>query len=222
MTFDLPPDSEDDTPDWLKDLQSEDEFSSSDDSGELFPSESDDDSPEWLADQDQGEGSSEGEANVPDWLSGIRESEESLDASQVDFSDLTEAGVYRAVLPGVAGHSFQFFINDGTFSQLPRLFLDFVHDRRSGDFENDWRGPSHLDDAIRSDTGEQIDCVGGWYDAGDLRKWMSMTMIPALGFLDVYERLDLSWNHFASEQVTDNDFITETIWGVKFILKMQD
>ncbi len=139
-----------------------------------------------------------------------------------DFSDLTKAGLYRAVLPGIVGHSFQFFINDGTFSQLPRLFLDFVHNRRSGDFENEWRGPSHLDDAVRSDTGEQIDCVGGWYDAGDLRKWMSMTMLPALGFLDVYNRLDLSWNHFASEQVTDNDLITETIWGVKFILKMQD
>ncbi len=107
-----------------------------------------------------------------------------------DFSDLTKAGLYRAVLPGIVGHSFQFFINDGTFSQLPRLFLDFVHNRRSGDFENEWRGPSHLDDAVRSDTGEQIDCVGGWYDAGDLRKWMSMTMLPALGFLDVYNRLD--------------------------------
>lgn len=139
-----------------------------------------------------------------------------------DFSDLTKAGLYRAVLPESAGHSFQFFINDGTFSTLPRLFLDFIHNRRSGDFENEWRGPSHLDDAIRSDTGQQIDCVGGWYDAGDLRKWMSMTMLPALGFLDLYERLGISWNHFENEGVSDNDLITETIWGVKFILKMQD
>jgi len=139
-----------------------------------------------------------------------------------DFSELTKAGLYRAVLPEGAGHSFQFFINDGTFSILPRLFLDFIHNRRSGDFENEWRGPSHLDDAIRSDTGQQIDCVGGWYDAGDLRKWMSMTMLPALGFLDVYERLGLSWNHYAKEGVSDNDLITETIWGIRFILKMQD
>lgn len=139
-----------------------------------------------------------------------------------DFSDLTQAGLYRAVLPNVDGYSFQFFINDGTFSQLPRLFLDFVHNRRSGDFENDLRGPSHLDDAVRSDTREQIDCVGGWYDAGDLRKWMSMTMLPALGFMDIYERLGMSWNHYAEEKVSDNDLITETIWGVKFILKMQD
>lgn len=139
-----------------------------------------------------------------------------------DFSDLKKAGIYRAVLPGVAGHSYQFFINDGTFSRLPRLFLDFIHDRRSGDFENEWRGPSHLDDAIRSDNRDQIDCVGGWYDAGDLRKWMSMTMLPALGFLDIYERLGLSWNYFENEQVADNDLITETIWGIKFILKMQD
>ena len=139
-----------------------------------------------------------------------------------DFSDLKQVGLFRAVLPGVAGHSYQFFINDGTFSQIPRLFLDFIHNRRSGDFENEWRGPSHLDDAVRSDNGVQIDCVGGWYDAGDLRKWMSMTMIPALGFLDVYERLGIAWNHFADEGVANNDFITETIWGIKFILKMQD
>ena len=139
-----------------------------------------------------------------------------------DFSELEKPGIYRIVLPGVAAHSFQFWINDGVFSQLPRLFLDFVHDRRSGDFENSFRGPSHLDDAVRSDTGEQIDCVGGWYDAGDLRKWMSMTMLPALGFLDMYEKQELKWNHFANEDISDNDFITETVWGIKFILKMQD
>jgi len=139
-----------------------------------------------------------------------------------DFSELNKPGFYRVVLPGVVAHSFQFAINDGICSQLPRLFLDFIHSRRSGDFENEWRGPSHLDDAIRSDTGEQIDCVGGWYDAGDLRKWMSMTMMPTLGFLDIYERLGMTWNHFASEGVTDNDLLTETIWGIEFILKMQD
>lgn len=139
-----------------------------------------------------------------------------------DFSNLTRPGLYRIILPGVAAHSYQFFINDGCFSQLPRLFLDFIHNRRSGDFENEWRGPSHLDDAVRSDTGEQLDCAGGWYDAGDLRKWMSMTMLPALGFLDIHERLGMSWNHYADEGVTGNDLLTETIWGIKFILKMQD
>jgi hypothetical protein len=139
-----------------------------------------------------------------------------------DFSQLQKPGVYRIVLPEMTSHSWQFIITDGVFSRLPRLFLDFIHERRSGNFENEWRGASHLDDAVRSDTGAQIDASGGWYDAGDLRKWMTMTMLPVLGFIDIHERLGWHWNHFIEERVSDNDLLTETIWGCRFILKMQD
>ncbi|WP_020531473.1 glycoside hydrolase family 9 protein [Flexithrix dorotheae] len=141
---------------------------------------------------------------------------------QGDFTDFTQPGLFRIFLPDGIGHSYQFLITDGAFSRLPRLFLDHIHNWRSGNFENEWRGPINADDGIRSDNGEYIDASGGWNDAGDLRKWMTMTNLPAIGFLDIHERLGLKWNHFAEENVTDNDLITETIWGVKFILKMQD
>jgi hypothetical protein len=139
-----------------------------------------------------------------------------------NFSDLKKPGVYRVVLPDRSAHSFQFAISDGIFHPLIRLFLDFVHDWRSGDYQNEWRGPSHLDDAIRSDNGLYHDVSGGWYDAGDTRKWMTMSVLPVLGFLDSYEKLDPRWNHFSNEKVSDNDLITEAIWGIRFVLKMQD
>jgi hypothetical protein len=139
-----------------------------------------------------------------------------------DFSDLAQPGLYRVVLPGDKGRSYHFLITDGTFQSLIRMFLDFVHNWRSGDFENEFRQATHLDDAKRSDTGENIDASGGWYDAGDLRKWMTMSTLPVIGFLNVHDRMGLSWNHFSAENVTDNDLITESIWGLQFILKMQD
>ena len=139
-----------------------------------------------------------------------------------DFSDIQKPGLYRVVLPENKGRSYQFLITDGTFRSLIRIFLDFVHHWRSGDFENDYRRATHLDDAIRSDTGESHDVSGGWYDAGDLRKWMTMSTLPVFGFLNVHDSLNLKWNHFADEKVTDNDLITESMWGLRFILKMQD
>ncbi len=139
-----------------------------------------------------------------------------------DFSELKTPGIYRIFIPELNIHSNQFMISNGVFSQLPRLFLDHMHDWRSGDHQNMWRGPSHLDDGVRSDTGEQIDVAGGWYDAGDLRKWMVHTNLPAIGFMDISNRLNWKWGHFNDEGVADNDLVTETIWALKFILKMQD
>ncbi len=139
-----------------------------------------------------------------------------------DFSEIRQPGIYRIVLPDETGHSFQFTISDGIFHPVIRMFLDFVHNWRSGDFSNAWRGPSHLDDAIHSDNGRYLDVSGGWYDAGDTRKWMTMSTLPVIAFLDILQNLKIKWNHFAEEKISDNDLITEAVWGIRFILKMQD
>ncbi len=139
-----------------------------------------------------------------------------------DFSDLTRPGIYRVVIDDALHWSYQFTISDQAFSNLPFLFLDFIHNWRSGDHGLHWRGPSNLDDAVRSDNGKQTDVSGGWYDAGDLRKWMVHTNLPLSGFLDIYQQTDLRRNAFADEKVSDNDFITETAWALTFMLKMQD
>ncbi len=139
-----------------------------------------------------------------------------------DFSELTRIGNYRITLTEKNCHSYQFGISERIFNQLPYLFLDFIHNWRSGYFSNHWRTPTHLDDAVRSDNGKQVDLAGGWYDAGDTRKWMVHSNLPALGFFDFFE--DKAWqrNFFHQENVCDNDFLTESGWALKFILKMQD
>ena len=143
-----------------------------------------------------------------------------------DFSSLQRPGVYRAVLSpagpqrGPGAWSFPFVIADGVYARLPELFLDYVHSQRCGDFEDALRGPCHLDDGLRSDTGEPVDAAGGWHDAGDLRKWMATTPVPILGFFELKNRLGLVRNHW--NEKPGDDFLAEAAWGLRWMLKMQD
>jgi hypothetical protein len=139
-----------------------------------------------------------------------------------DFSGWTAPGIYRVALPATGEHSYQFAITDGAFGWLPATFLNFVRAWRSGPFENAWRGPSHLDDAARSDNGLQADVAGGWYDAGDLRRWMVHSNLPALGMMDAHERI--AWQFTEWERVDKgwSPWLLEARWGLDFILKMQD
>jgi hypothetical protein len=102
------------------------------------------------------------------------------------------------------------------------MFLNYVHNWRSGPFENSWRGPSHLDDARRTDDGRIADAVGGWYDAGDMRKWMVHSNLPALAFMTAHERLP--WHYAEWERVEQgwSPWLLEARWGLDFMLKMQD
>ncbi len=139
-----------------------------------------------------------------------------------DFSNLTVPGTYRVVVGDAEHWSYQFTISETVFSNLPFLFLDFLHNWRSGDHGLHWRTPCNMDDAVRSDNGKQIDVSGGWNDAGDLRKWMVHTNLPLSGFLDMYLQTGFERKAFAHENVSDNDFITESVWALNFMLKMQD
>lgn len=176
--------------------------------------------------QDMGLPSSESLGEYEDWTTVyhgvLKHTETDMGSHYVgDFSTLCTPGVYRIVVKEADARSYQFVIADGAFSKLPRYFLDFVHDRRSGNFTDDLRKPSHLDDALRSDNGQYIDVSGGWYDAGDLRKWMTMSNLPAIAFAEMYDHGHLAWNHFAAEAVSNNDWITETTWVIPYLLKMQ-
>ncbi len=139
-----------------------------------------------------------------------------------DFSGLTQPGTYRVVLGDAEHWSFQFAITDKAFVNLPFLFLDFIHNWRSGRHGLPMREESNTDDAVRSDNGEYVDVSGGWYDAGDLRKWMVHTNLPLAGFLDIHSATNLRRRCFSGEGAVGDDFITESAWALDFMLKMQD
>ena len=146
-----------------------------------------------------------------------------------DLTAVRAPGIYRVVLPpavfgpgaDIAAWSFPFPVADGVYARLPGMFLDYMHGQRCGDFENDLRGPCHLDDGVRTDTGAPIDAVGGWHDAGDVRKWMGTATLPILGLFAVHDRPGLARGTWR-EKPFEDDFLAEAAWGVRWILKMQD
>jgi hypothetical protein len=138
-----------------------------------------------------------------------------------DFTAWQKPGTYRLVLPEGLGRSYVFTIQDGVFSDFPRLLLDYYHSVRCGAFENHFRGPCHLDDGVLSESGVPIDATGGWHDAGDTRKWMVHCVLPALAMTAYKRRFGRTWNHWSEEPYQD-DLIAEIAWGIEFILKVRN
>ncbi len=77
----------------------------------------------------------------------------------------------------------------------------------------------HLDDARRRDTGEHIDTTGGWHDAGDLRKWVSATVLNGIALMELLRNLGDQWDAAGSGAKA---LLEEARWGNIYFLKMQD
>ncbi|HEX9198840.1 MAG TPA: glycoside hydrolase family 9 protein, partial [Acidobacteriaceae bacterium] len=62
------------------------------------------------------------------------------------------------------------------------------------------------------------DVVGGWHDAGDLRKWMDVTMLNGIALLNLLR-------NFAEPRPGDpthEQILEEVRFGNRYFLKMQD
>lgn len=91
---------------------------------------------------------------------------------RLDFSRVTAAGKYRVKCGAV--ESPEFAIGPDAYRDVPAKLLEFMRLQRCGD--NPVAGERcHQQDAFDADTGETIDMVGGWHDAGDRLKHMITT-----------------------------------------------
>jgi hypothetical protein len=90
-----------------------------------------------------------------------------------DFSAFTTEGNFQ--IESEHGATFPIAVKPSIYDRVQRGFVNYLHCQRSG-FENPGiRGADHLDDGVLDAGGRQIQAAGGWYDAGDLRKWMFLT-----------------------------------------------
>lgn len=91
---------------------------------------------------------------------------------RLDFSRLKADGRYEVACGNVRSPSF--VIGANAYQDVPAKLLEFMRLQRCG--ENPVTGKScHQQDAFDTDTGEMIDLVGGWHDAGDRLKHMITT-----------------------------------------------
>jgi hypothetical protein len=95
---------------------------------------------------------------------------------RLDFSALQTPGHYEVAFDDANGQvkSPSFAIGPDAYAGVPAKLLEFMRLQRCGD--NPVTGEKcHQHDAFDADTGEELDMVGGWHDAGDRIKHMITT-----------------------------------------------
>ncbi len=134
-----------------------------------------------------------------------------------DFSDITRTGLYQIR----AGEELSppFFIRADAWRRFVPLVVSYHRAQRCGVAVPNMHDRCHLDDARRRDNGVHVDTVGGWHDAGDLRKWMDATMMNAFGLLAIARHLGPGWDLAGSGLRPIEE---ELRWGNSYFLKMQD
>ncbi len=133
-----------------------------------------------------------------------------------DFTDLERLGMYQITVG--EEHSVPFFIREDAWRRTLPTVVGYYRWQRCGVAVPGVHPVCHLDDARRRDNGEHVDEVGGWHDAGDLRKWMDPTLLNAIALLNLDRNL-------AARQPGDpstEQILEEVRHGNLYFLKMQD
>lgn len=144
-------------------------------------------------------------------------------AAAADFSALDRPGMYQLELgEGPRGESPErsvpFFVAADVWRRtLPAVF-GYFRSQRCGVAVPGVHPVCHLDDARRRDNGQHVDTVGGWHDAGDLRKWMSTTLLNALALLQLRRLLPAPQPGDPAVAAVHEEFRH----GNLYFLKMQD
>ena len=147
-----------------------------------------------------------------------------------DLSTIRKAGIYQATLGqeqngkpqvsnGVAQweHSVPFFVRDDVWRRTLPKAVGYYRYQRCGVEVPGVHPACHLDDARRRDNGEHVDLVGGWHDAGDVRKWMDVTMLNGIALLRLRRELPRR-----EGDPTGDQLLEEVRFGNTYFLKMQD
>jgi hypothetical protein len=133
-----------------------------------------------------------------------------------DFTDLDRPGIYQISVGNE--RSVPFFIREDVWRRTLPKAVGYYRYQRCGVDVPGVHPICHLDDARRRDNGEHVNVVGGWHDAGDLRKWMDPTMLNAIALMNLVRNIpDPQPGDPTHEQI-----LNEVRHGNRCFLKMQD
>jgi hypothetical protein len=133
-----------------------------------------------------------------------------------EFTDLQRQAIYQINVGDE--HSVPFFIREDVWRRTLPKSVGYYRYQRCGVDVPGVHPTCHLDDARRRDNGAHVNVIGGWHDAGDLRKWMDVTMLNAIALLKLARNIaDPQPGDPTHEQILD-----EVRHGNRYFLKMQD
>ena len=134
-----------------------------------------------------------------------------------DFSDLRERGGYQVV--DGERRSYPFLIYRDLWKRCFRLLLEWYRIAACGEAVPGYHEICHLDDCRMAEDGLHVDLVGGWHDAGDLRKWTSTMALVTKELAALVEE----WPDRLDELGLDAEMVWRQIErGAHYLLKMID
>ncbi len=134
-----------------------------------------------------------------------------------DFSDIRRQGMYQIAVGDEL--SVPFFIRPDVWRRTLPKAESYYRQQRCGVNVPNVHPACHLDDARRRDNGRHVDVTGGWHDAGDLRKWISTSLMNVVGLLRLARNLGPAWDLAGAGL---DAILDEVRWGNRYLLKMQD
>ena len=178
---------------------------------------------------------------APDsYLNGQTDSLSGDRAWSFDFSEFETPGTYYVYDADNNARSASFDINENIYDDvLKEAFRTFVYQRSGFDKTADIVGEDYVDTASHTgplqDSGARLynrrnrsterDLNGGWYDAGDFKKYSNWTADYILGLLHAYHANPSAWSDDWNLPESGNgvpDILDEVRWGVEHLQRMQE
>lgn len=128
---------------------------------------------------------------------------------QSEFSEFQKPGLYQ--LETEHGFSLPFPVDKDVYIKILRGYLHYLYSQRSAYDIPGIRRAEHLDDGNLDNGGGYHPAAGGWYNAGDLRKWLSLTLFNLEALYHLYQ--------YGPESFRP-DIIAEVQWGNRYFHQM--
>lgn len=128
---------------------------------------------------------------------------------QADFSDFREPGSYQIETDYQI--SAPFLVAPWVNDRLVRGYLAFLGGQRCGCEVPGVHPACHLDDGVLDRDGSHWPAAGGWHDAGDFRKWLSLTQGNLEALANIAERGHEAFRAQAREEMA---------WGNRLFHRM--
>jgi endoglucanase len=147
---------------------------------------------------------------------------------RLDFSDFSEPGQYRVILPGAGSSSSVFSIGNDQYRNYPDTMLIFMRQQRCGynpflDVMCHQKDGKTMYGPMPDST--YIDVSGGWHDAGDQLKYLITSSNATARMLMAWEAApEIFTDHVDAlgKHGSNNipDILDEARWGLDWIHKM--
>jgi len=140
-------------------------------------------------------------------------------SARTEFADIAvrapaTPGEYRLAIED--GPSTTLAVTEHPYAEATGKALRLIRAQRCG-CASELHGPCHLDDAIRSDTGEPVDVSGGWHDEG-VSQYTHLTARTTAN-LARWRRRHTRRRRLESDADADDPLLAEIEWGVRALLK---